>query len=39
LSDVSIERLNRSVYGGYAGILTGTAVTGLVSIYDAVLRK
>jgi hypothetical protein len=39
LSEVSIERLNNSVYGGYAGILTGTAVTSLVSIYDAVLRK
>ncbi|KFA77598.1 hypothetical protein S40288_08405 [Stachybotrys chartarum IBT 40288] len=39
LSPLSIERLNNAVYGGYAGILTGAAVTGLVSIYDAVLRK
>ena len=39
LSEVSIERLNSSVYGGYKGILVGTAITGIVSIYDAVLRK
>jgi hypothetical protein len=39
LSDVSIERLNRGVYGGYQGILAGCAVTGLVSFYDAILRK
>ncbi|RGP71047.1 hypothetical protein FLONG3_7280 [Fusarium longipes] len=39
LSDLSIMRLENAVYGGYKGILTGTAITGLVSIYDAVLRK
>lgn len=39
LSDVSVERLNGSVYGGYKGVLTGAAITGLASIYDAVLRK
>ncbi|KAF7547022.1 hypothetical protein G7046_g9134 [Stylonectria norvegica] len=39
LSDLAIERLNGAVYGGYKGILVGTAITGLVSIYDAVLRK
>lgn len=39
LSDVSIERLANSVYGGYQGILTGAAVVGLSSIYDAILRK
>lgn len=39
LSDVSIERLNRAVYGGYQGMLTGSAVTALVSFYDAILRK
>lgn len=39
LSETSIERLNGAVYGGYKGILTGTAVTALVSIYDAVLKK
>lgn len=39
LSGVSIERLNTAVYGGYKGILTGAAITGLSSIYDAILRK
>lgn len=39
LSESSIERLNGAVYGGYKGILVGTAITGLVSVYDAVLRK
>lgn len=39
LSDVSIERLANSVYGGYQGILTGAAIVGLSSIYDAILKK
>ncbi|RFU79159.1 cupin -type [Trichoderma arundinaceum] len=39
LSDTAIERLNGAVYGGYKGVLTGTAITGLLSIYDAVLKK
>lgn len=39
LSDTSIERLDGAVYGGFKGILTGTAITGLASFYDAVLRK
>ena len=39
LSETSIERLNGAVYGGYKGILTGAAITGLASFYDAVLRK
>lgn len=39
LSETSIERLNSAVYGGYKGILTGAAITGLASFYDAVLRK
>lgn len=39
LSLPSIARINRALYGGYKGVLTGAAVTGLASIYDAVLRK
>lgn len=35
----SIARISTALYGGYKGVLTGTAITGLVSIYDAVLRK
>lgn len=38
-SETSIQRLNDAVYGGYQGVLAGTAITGLVSIYDAVLKK
>ncbi|KAL7950385.1 hypothetical protein V8C42DRAFT_118233 [Trichoderma barbatum] len=39
LSETAIERLDGAVYGGYKGMLTGTAITGLLSIYDAVLKK
>ncbi|KPM43108.1 hypothetical protein AK830_g3448 [Neonectria ditissima] len=39
LSEFTIGRLDAAVYGGYKGVLVGTAITGLVSIYDAVLRK
>lgn len=39
LSKFSINRLNSAVYGGWRGVLVGTAVTGLVSIYDAALRR
>ncbi|KAG5932610.1 hypothetical protein E4U60_005108 [Claviceps pazoutovae] len=39
LSETSILRLDRAVYGGYKGILVGTAITGITSIYEAVLRK
>ncbi|KAJ6786672.1 hypothetical protein PWT90_08090 [Aphanocladium album] len=39
LSELSIARLNNAVYGGYQGILVGTAITGLVSIYEAALKK
>ncbi|KAF3000489.1 hypothetical protein E8E14_003897 [Neopestalotiopsis sp. 37M] len=39
LSEESIARINGSVYGGYKGVLTGTAITALISIYDAVLKK
>jgi len=39
VSPSSIERINTAVYGGYKGILVGSAITGLFSIYDAVLKK
>ncbi|KAK7972959.1 hypothetical protein PG996_007181 [Apiospora saccharicola] len=35
----SIARVNGAVYGGWKGVLVGTAVTGLFSVYDAVLKK
>ncbi|RDA95784.1 hypothetical protein CP533_5173 [Ophiocordyceps camponoti-saundersi (nom. inval.)] len=39
LDPVSIERLDGAVYGGYRGIIVGALITGLVSMYDAVLRR
>lgn len=39
IDSVSIARINRAVYGGWQGVLAGTAVMSLVSMYDAVLRK
>jgi hypothetical protein len=39
LPETSIARLNGAVYGGYQGILTGAAITGLASFYDAILKK
>ncbi|KAI1435204.1 hypothetical protein GGR50DRAFT_658142 [Xylaria sp. CBS 124048] len=39
VNDISIARINAAVYGGYKGILTGAAISGIFSIYDAVLNK
>jgi hypothetical protein len=39
LPETSIARLNAAVYGGYQGILTGAAITGLASFYDAILKR
>ncbi|RCI08226.1 hypothetical protein L249_6324 [Ophiocordyceps polyrhachis-furcata BCC 54312] len=39
LDPVSIERLDGAVYGGYRGVIVGAVITGLVSMYDAVLRR
>ncbi|KAK0389674.1 hypothetical protein NLU13_3249 [Sarocladium strictum] len=39
LSESSILHLRGAVYGGVPGILTGTAITAVMSIYDAVLKK
>lgn len=39
LSEVSVDRLNHALYGGYKGALVGTAIGGLASMYDAILRK
>ncbi|KAF4595341.1 cupin -type protein [Ophiocordyceps camponoti-floridani] len=35
----AVERLEGAVCGGYRGVLIGTAVTALFSLYDAVLRR
>ncbi|KAI0870878.1 hypothetical protein GGS24DRAFT_88182 [Hypoxylon argillaceum] len=39
INEVSIARINSSVYGGYKGLLAGAAISGIFSIYDAVLKK
>ncbi|KAI0853266.1 hypothetical protein F5Y00DRAFT_136011 [Daldinia vernicosa] len=39
IDETSIARISTAIYGGYKGILTGTAITGVLSIYDAVLKK
>ncbi|KAI0144133.1 hypothetical protein F4776DRAFT_461082 [Hypoxylon sp. NC0597] len=39
IDETSIARINTAIYGGYKGILVGTAITGILSIYDAVLKK
>lgn len=39
VDDLSVARINKAIYGGWKGVLVGSAITGLVSVYDAVLRK
>ena len=39
VDEVSVERINGAIYGGWKGVLVGCAVTGLTSLYDAILRK
>ncbi|KAJ9156403.1 Cupin-type protein [Pleurostoma richardsiae] len=39
VDDLSVARINSALYGGWKGAITGTFVTALVSLYDAVLRK
>ena len=39
IDQVSVARINSAVYGGWKGVIVGTAISGLVSVYDAVLKK
>jgi hypothetical protein len=39
VDDVSVARINSALYGGWKGVIAGSAITGLVAIYDAVLKK
>ncbi len=39
INDVSVARINSAVYGGWKGVIVGTAITGVLRVYDAVLRK
>jgi hypothetical protein len=35
----TIATVNESVPGGYAGMMTGAGIAGLISLYEAILRK
>ena len=39
LDETSVGRIRDSIYGGWQGILVGTSITAVTSIYDAVLKK
>ncbi|CAK7208562.1 hypothetical protein SCUCBS95973_000144 [Sporothrix curviconia] len=39
VDQLAVARINSALYGGWQGAITGAAITGLVSLYDAVLRK
>ncbi len=34
-----VARINSAIYGGYQGVLVGTAIGALVTLYDAALKK
>lgn len=36
---LSVARINSAVYGGWKGVLTGAFITGVASVYDAILQK
>ncbi|KAK4229611.1 hypothetical protein QBC38DRAFT_471725 [Podospora fimiseda] len=39
IGDETVGRINGALYSGWKGVLVGTGVAGLVSVYDAVLKK
>ncbi len=39
IDDLSVTRINSALYAGWPGVLVGAGVSGLASVYDAVLRK
>ncbi|KAL1900201.1 hypothetical protein Sste5346_002511 [Sporothrix stenoceras] len=39
IDQLAVARINSALYGGWQGVIAGAAVTGLASLYDAVLRK
>jgi hypothetical protein len=38
-NDETVERVNGALTGGYQGVLIGTAIGGLASLYEAILQK
>lgn len=39
IDPVSVARINSAVYGGWKGVVTGAAISGIASFYDAILRR
>ncbi|CAK7567328.1 MAG: hypothetical protein SEPTF4163_005291 [Sporothrix epigloea] len=39
IDQMAVARINSALYGSWQGAITGAAITGLVSLYDAVLQK
>jgi hypothetical protein len=39
VNEVSVARINSALYGGWKGVVTGSAIVGLSALYDAVLKK
>ncbi|KUI72819.1 hypothetical protein VM1G_08414 [Cytospora mali] len=39
IDPVSVARINSATYGGWKGVITGAAISGIASFYDAVLRR
>ena len=35
----TITQVNENVFGGYAGMITGAGIAGLISMYEAILKK
>ncbi|KAB5525757.1 hypothetical protein GE09DRAFT_480455 [Coniochaeta sp. 2T2.1] len=39
VDELSVARINSALYGGWKGVIAGSAITGVTAIYDAVLKK
>lgn len=39
VNELSVARINSALYGGWKGVVTGSAIVGLTAFYDAVLKK
>lgn len=39
VNELSVARINSALYGGWKGVISGAAITGITAIYDAVLKK
>lgn len=39
VDELAVARINSALYGGWKGVVAGSAITGVTAIYDAVLKK